>query len=488
MKLSSNKRFFLNIVSAVLGVYGLSALPCIAVAAFMDESGALVPLACIAAVCIIACALIRRLTDFGSSSVRPRMNYLTTVISWLILIALTSVVYYFGIRGASWYDCVFEAAASLTATGTGSLGLSDLPQSLCLWRSLLNWYGGIGIILIAASCIRTWAFSGRSLVSVEMPGSEFLRTSSTFKITCRWIIRIYIALTAAEFVLLCIAGMPVLTSVMTSLSSVSTAGLQHINNGVITALPVSQKIIISLFSFLGSLNITVMLAVCFGRSRMSLRHTETINYTVRILITSAVITVALAVMLQRDTASSAGDSIMQTVSFLSTSGYAVTDYGVWPEFCRVLIFLQMFIGACAVSTGGGIKTARTEIGFKTIRYGLFRYIHPNSIRPVTFDREPVKPLQIFQSNLYISFFMAVYIAGVLLLSIDNKNESIYDALIYSQAMLTNTGTSALELGASAEFSALSRLVMSAEMLCGRLEIYPLIMLFFRSFWKADSNR
>lgn len=181
---------------------------------------------------------------------------------------------------------------------------------------------------------------------------------------------------------------------------------------------------------------------------------------------------------------------MQTVSFLSTSGYIVADCHKWPLLCEMIILLQMFVGACAVSTGGGIKIARIEIGIKTVKFGLFRHVHPHAVRPVKFNNEALKSEQFVQANLFIALFMLIYIVSALFLSLDNKSESIFDALNYSQAMITNTGTSIAELeapGLAADFSPLSKVVMSFEMLCGRLEIYPVLMLFFRSFWRSDSN-
>lgn len=488
MRQKNNIRFFLNIFSAVLAVYGFSALLCVPVAAYSGEQHALAPLASAAFICCMAGIMIRKLADLHAANVRPRINYISVIISWLTVTAVTSAVFFFAADGAAWYDSVFEAAAALTTTGTGMLGMQDLPQSMMLFRSLLNWLGGAGIILIAASFLPSWEFSGRSLISVEMPGAEYLVSSSSFRTTCRRILRIYFGFTAAHFVLLCISGMPVFTSLLTALSNISTAGLQHIGGGIITALPVSQKIIITFFSFTCSLNISFFLILFYSKGHRLHRDSEIIIYAGRIVITAAVIAAIIALAGGRDDAASLGDSLMQTVSFFSTSGYIITDCAEWPAVCRIIILLQVFIGACAVSTGGGIKNARIIVGFRSIRYSLFRQVHPQAVKSVSFNREPVRSERFMQANLYISLFMLVYIFGALLLSVDNKNESIYDALNYSQAMLTNTGTTIANAGGTVAFSPVSKLVMSAEMLCGRLEIYPVLMLFFRSFWKSDSNR
>ena len=488
--MNNNRNFFLNIFSAVLAVYGLAALPSVFAAAYYEENDALYPLLAVSLISVAAASAVRHIIDKDTELVRPRMNFLVTMNSWLIILCITAVVLWLCKAGLTADECIFEAASYLTTTGTGSLGASDLPRSLMLWRSSLNWLGGIGLILTAVSCLRGWHFSGHTLVSVEMQGPDFLESFLSYKATYRNILKIYAGLTAVHFVLMCLAGMTPYDSLMTSLSNMSTAGLQHIDNGVITALPVSQKIIITAFSFIGSVNVSLLLAL-FIKGRFSIRkNSETVLYASRIIVTALIIWIIMLVKQHTDPAGSFADALMQTVSFLSTSGYIAARQAEWPFICRLLIILQLFIGACAASTAGGIKTARLQIGFRTARFGLFRHIHPRSVRPVSLNGSVLKPEHLVQANLYISLFMFTYLAGALLLSIDNSTCSVTDALSYSQAMLTNTGTTTADIAghAAVHFSPFSRIVMSVLMLAGRLEIYPVLMLFFKSFWKSDSNK
>ncbi len=488
MKLSNNKRYFLNIFSVVMAVYGFTALLCVLAAAYFEENDVLVPLGIAAGVCGMSGIIIRATMDTHVTNVRPRINYFTVLMSWLTVTAVTAAVFAFTVRGATWHDSLFESAAALTTTGTGLLGMKDLPLSMQLFRSMLNWLGGAGIILIAVSCLPSWEFNGGTLASIEIPGSEYLARTSSYRTMLRRILKIYLCFTAAHFVLLVAAGMPLFTSLLTSLSNISTAGLQHIGNGMIATLSLAQKIIITLFSFTSSLNISVFLMLFYRKDRRIRMDSEVTSYAVRIAITAAVIASVIALTGGAGDRRVLGDSLMQTVSFLSTSGYIVTDCAKWPDICRIIIIIQLFIGACAVSTGGGIKNARFMIGFRSIRFGLFRHVHPQAVKPVKYSGEGLRSEHFMQANLYISLFMIVYIIGALLLSLDNKNESIVDALSYSQAMLTNTGTSVSSAGQAVYFSPLSKIVMSVEMLCGRLEIYPVLMLFSRSFWRSDSSK
>lgn len=488
--MTNDRRFFLNIFSIVLIVYGISELPPVIVALHEGEQDPLRILVITAVLTAGIGLLIRKTVNLESGSVRQRMNYMTTILSWIVLIAITTVVYFFGRAEFTWVDSFFEASASLTTTGMGTLDVNVFPYSLQLFRSILNWMGGIGIILISVSCLKSWEFSGHALVSVEIPGPEFLKSSVTFKTTYRRIIFIYAGLTVAHFLLLVIAGMSPFTSLLTALSNISTAGMQHISNGVISQLSLPVKWIITLFAFLGSVNVSFFILIFIHKVRMLERRTEVRLYFDRIVITSLFIACAVTIKSGGNFMRSLGDAVMQTVSFLSTSGYIVADCHTWPLICQLIILLQMFVGACAVSTGGGIKIARIEIAVKTVSFGLFRHIHPRAVRPVKFNHEPVKSDQLVRANLFIALFMLIYVLSAVVLSIDAKNDSIFDALNYSQAMITNTGTSIAELaapGLATHFSPLSKIVMSLEMIAGRLEIYPLLMLFFPSFWRSDSS-
>jgi trk system potassium uptake protein TrkH len=211
-------------------------------------------------------------------------------------------------------------------------------------------------------------------------------------------------------------------------------------------------------------------------------------YCSRILVTSVILAGIIYVHAPgRGMLKTLGDVLMQVISFFSTSGYIISDCSRWPAACAIIILVQMFIGACAVSTGGGLKEARIIIAAKTISLTIYRHVHPSSVRTMMFNRKPLTNDQVVRANLFIVLFMISFLGGALLLSLDTI--SVADALNYSQAMLTNTGTSIGELtkpATVANFSGFSKAVMCLLMIAGRLEIYPFIMIFLRNFWKSDS--
>lgn len=487
----NNRRFFLNIFTAALVAYGLAALPPFGVALYRNELTAAYCLGIVSGICIIGSIIVRHFVDLNSDNVRPRINYMTVIFTWLILTGITTVIYYIGCGCGSLSGSFFDAAASLTTTGALNLSADVIPVSLLLFRSILNWLGGIGFILIAVSLLAGHGFSGLALVSIEVPGPEFLTTSANFKHIYQRIFYVYSGLTLAHFLLLLIAGMDPFDSVLTAFSNISTSGLQHLDHGVITQLSLPLKVIITVFSFLGSCNITFIVILLSRKFRSLLKESETILYVLRILIITIIISAIMLAGMRTFDISVIGDVLMQTVSYLSTSGYTVTDSGSWPLLCQAIIVIEVFFGACAASTGGGIKTSRARIATRTISFGMFRHIHPKSVRPVMFKGKALTIDQLTSSNIFLGLFMSFYIIGAVLISLGSKECSIVDSLLYSQALITNTGTPAAapELSmAITQFSPFTRFFMAIEMLAGRLEIYPILMLFTRSFWKSDSNR
>lgn len=430
-----------------------------------------------------------RIVNSRITQVKPRICYMTTLFTWLMLIAVSVLVYYFSVPGYSVSDALFEATASWTTTGIGAYDMDTLPKGLQLWRSTCSWLGGIGIILIALSVFPARKFVGWNLASTEFPGPTFLKNEFPFRTYYRRVVTIYASLTLIEFILLTIAGMDVYTALLTALSGISTAGLLHINDGVITALSLPIKWIITVFALLGSVSAVFFMLLFMKRFREAKENSEVRFYLWRIAVTAVIITCLIKVSHPgTNLPALLGEVLMQVISFLSTSGYIVTDFSIWTPVCVLIILLQMFVGACSLSTGGGIKISRVIIALKTISYSIYRHIHPSSIRTLMINKKPMKSNYVIRANLFIALFMLTYIFGALLLSFGNMD--LFDSLVCSQAMITNAGTSLSELSASGfagQLSPYTKTVMCFLMLAGRLEIYPLLMVFFRTFWKSDSS-
>lgn len=418
---------------------------------------------------------------------KQRTVYFRIMSAWLIIIALSVPVYYFGMPGGSIADALLESAASWTATGIGAYDASSMPLWLSLFRSVSVWIGGVGIIMLFLTILHPRRTMGWSYAASEFPGPSFLKTDTEFRMNYRRIVTIYAALTVLQFVILMAAGMPAPDALMSALSNTASGGLHHIGNGVVHTLSMPVKAVLTVFAFAGSVNSLLFVYILRRKWKFIKTSSELKVYISQILISTLLITGIIAFKGSFSNIGAEACSVfMQVVSSLSTSGYIIADVSKWPALCRDILLLEIFIGACSLSTGGGIKTGRVIIAVKTTFYTLYRHVHPNSVRTLTFNQKPLKSDHVVSANIFVALFMMTYLAGALLLSLDNVGLS--EALYYSQAMITNSGISIGSLdhaGLAAPFSAYGRVVLSVIMIAGRLEIYPLLMLFFRGFWRAE---
>lgn len=489
--MNANKRFVFNMMSRALLTAGVAFLPSAGTALLAGETAAAKSIGITSLVCLLAGGAGRAYAGAVRDAVRPRIWYMTTFFIWLMICIVTVPAYWFGMPGCAFEDAVLSSCAGWTTTGMCVFESATVPASISLLRATCSWLGGIGLIMVILTIVPSRQFIGWGLASTEFPGPTFLKSDTPFKRGYKRIVLVYLALTAVEFVLLVLLGMPGFTALLTALSGISTAGLPHISNGMVAGLPGAVKAVISVFTLLGSLNCTIFLLIISKRFAALRKTTEIKMYILRILATAVVITLFVVMSGGRDSGSGSvsatfADSLMQMISVASTSGYMVTDTSGWPVFCVLLVMVEMFIGACSVSTGGGLKEARAIIAGQTIEHSLFAHIHPGSVRSHTFNQKPMKTSQIIRANIFIALFMITWLAGALLLSLDDI--TVGAALAWSQAVLTNAGTSVAEASMSvhpAAFSPLSKYVMCVLMIAGRLEIYPFIMIFLRSFWKPE---
>ena len=482
--INNKKSFVLNIMCIAILIYGIAILPSLFFAVRYDETGIAESMGCIALVCITLGIMGYRILPNNYESVKMSVCYTTTLITWISVIILTTLPYYFSGMGYKYIDCLFEAVASWTTTGASAIPTESLPIALKIWRSSCNWMGGIGIVLLTLSFLPSWQFIGQKLASTEIRGPSFLMSTTTFRKAYRRILIIYCGMTIIHYLLLRVAGMTQINSILTALSNVSTSGLQHLNNGVITGFTLPVKIVITIFAFLGSINVSVFVMMLIGKMRNVLNQSELKLYLLIIGIATTLIAISNTISEHSEGIfRTLSDSLMQVISFTSTAGYIITDNNSLNAFYICIVTILMFIGACAISTGGGLKVSRMVYAGKSLSLNLYTHIHPHSIRTILYNKKPVDKDNMTQSNMYIAIFLLLYIIGGILISVDGTDA--YTALSYSQAMLTNVGSPISELanpGIVSGMSDYTKSIMCFLMLCGRLEIYPVMILFTFRNW------
>lgn len=469
-------------------IFGLVMLPSLIMCIRYSETESATVMMLISLLTITGGLLGSRRFRNDVTSATGRICIMATIFTWITLIVLSAMPYYFSGIGFSFTDCLFESAAGWTTTGASVIGVYNLPVGLQLWRSTTNWMGGIGLMMLTLTFLVNWQFVGRKLVYTEIPGPGFMKSSMTFRKGFRRILAIYLSLTVIEFVLLLAAGMPKFQAALTALSSISTAGLEHIHPDVLLSLDPVLKAIISVFTFIGGINCSVLILLVARKWKMLKTAVEFKYHAAEILITAALFTAAAMVTVPgRGLLKNFGDALMEVISYTSTSGYDISDMSYLPYFCRTILFVEVFIGACAVSTGGGIKMSRIILMLKTTSFGLFKHKHPNAVKPIRYGGITMKNRTVLRANIFGTMFLVVFLVGAVCLSVDLDVEH---ALTVSQAMITNNGNvlfmnHANEPAMLDGCTAFSKVIMCVLMLAGRLEIYPVIALFSRSFWISD---
>lgn len=486
---SKEKRFVLHMIFASMMIFGAFTVPSVLLCIRYQDYNELIHIGILSFTTLTIGFVGQKVFYYDVNRMNSRICFMTTIFSWLTMIFITAIPFYLSSLNLSFIDSLYEAVASWTTTGTSVVNSDVMPIGLQMLRASCNWMGALGIIVIALNFLPTWQFVGRSLVITEIAGPGFLKISTTFRKTYRRALAIYISLTALQYVLLRLAGLNKSDSLITSLSNISTAGLVNLNNGNIIGYGLAIKVIITIFAFLSSLNFSVLLLTSLRQFRDIAKGPELKFHSGRILATSVVITGILFVSYNRELSSlkEFGKVLMQVISYFTTAGYKITDTGNWPAAACAVILVQMFIGACAISSGGGIKAARTIIAFNTASRTLYRHIHRNVIKPIKYAGTPLKLNTLLRCNLYIVMFVVTYLFGAIVLTI---NLDLSTALNTSIAMLTNTGSYINQTstpGVIDDYSAISKIAMMFLMLAGRLEIYPVILLFFKSFWKNDND-
>lgn len=414
-------------------------------------------------------------------------------ISWILLSVIGCLPFYLSKEIPSFVDSLFEMVSGFTTTGASVLKELDgvLSKGMLFWRSFSHWIGGMGIIVFILAFMPS---SGRSIhiLRAESPGPQVGKIVSKVKLSARILYVIYICMTIIQIVLLLCGGMHWFDAVTMSFGTAGTGGFS-VNNAGFGGYSVYSQVVTTIFMFLFGMNFNVFFFLLIGSFRQALKCEEAYWYIGIAGVSIAVISCNLIfgsdnLLAMVPTVETIGTSIkdaaFQVVSVMTTTGYATADFTKWPALSQIILFMLMFVGACASSTGGGIKVSRIVIMIKNAFRQIKQLIRPNSVNNVRFESQKIDDALSKGVNTYFASIMIIYAIVVLLISVDNKD--FVTTLSAAAACLNNIGPGLGEVGpygSFAEFSPFSKIILTIAMLIGRLEIFPLLVLFMPSTWK-----
>ena len=414
-----------------------------------------------------------------------REGFLITTLSWLLLSAIGALPFYLSGEIPSYIDAFFETVSGFTTTGASILpNVEILSRGLLFWRSFTHWIGGMGVLVLMMAIIPpSEGNSGRSIhiMRAEMPGPVVGKIVPRIKDTAKILYLLYIVMTVLNFLMLLAGGMPVFDSILHTFGTAGTGGFGIKADSIAGYSPYLQWVT-TVFMLLFGINFNLYYLLIVRNLKSALRSTELWCYLGIVGISTACITWNILPMCQ-----SLGESLrlaaFQVASIITTTGYATTDFDLWPQLSKGILFLLMIIGACAGSTGGGMKVSRVVILARNARQHLSQMLHPRSVRVVHFEGKPVEKTTMESLFTYVTLYFFMIFLGFLVLCLEPFDfETNLSAIV---SCFNNIGPGFGTVGPTMSYvgySDLSKLVLSAAMLLGRLEIIPILIAVSPSTW------
>ena len=416
----------------------------------------------------------------------PREGFFAVALIWLLVGVCGALPFYFCGFFESYIDCFFESVSGFTTTGSSILtAVEPLPRGILFWRSFIHWLGGMGVLVLTIALMPGLGARTVHLMKAESPGPVVSKLVPKSSQSSKILYGIYCVMTLAQILILRIAGMPWYDSIVNSFATAGTGGFSIMNTSIAAYNNPAFEIIITVFMLLFSVNFSVYFLILCGKIRQALSSDELRFFLIVVAASSVLIAVNIYSMF-----GTVGDSLrhaaFQVASVISTTGFASTDFNLWPEFSRTLLVLLMFIGACAGSTGGAIKCSRVLLLIRAIRLEIRQVIHPLVVNVVKLDGHVVDEKDLRSTMIFFAAYMFITLGATLLVSVDNFSfGTTFTAVV---TCIGNVGPGLEMVGPMGNFSAFSgfsKLVLSLCMILGRLEIVPILVLFSGTAWKRS---
>ncbi|MCQ2548059.1 MAG: TrkH family potassium uptake protein [Clostridia bacterium] len=482
-----NKLLMMKIVSLVTMLLGISMIPSFIVALIYNESSSAWAFAISAILLLSIGACYTGLTKEESVNTRSGEGYFLVLVVWILACFLGALPYYFAGQGFTLVDSIFESTSGFTTTGSFVIEPDALSKSLLFWKASTHWLGGMGILILMVSLFPFLGISGVNIATAEAPGPTFDKTKARVSETTRFLYISYIIFSVAECIMLSFSGMNLYDCLISTMASISTGGL-FITESIAPFMATGYvRGVIILFTIISSINFVVYYNLINKNFKAVTKNIELRVFLLIIAISSLSIGIYLyATGIESDLGQALGDALFESTAASSTSGYAAIDYFSWPSFAQFVLVIQMLIGSCASSTGGALKVIRVVVLFKLIKRGLYKRIHPNAVKTVKLSGQSITTVEASNITLFSLIYFGTLLFAVVFLSIDNLD--FVTTFTSAVSLLSNSGMTFGDMGFTCDFSNYStvcKYFLSLLMMAGRLEIYSVILIFTRSFWKQD---
>ena len=436
----------------------------------------------VAVLCLILGVLLTHKKP-RSTNLYTREGFVAVALSWIIMSIFGAIPFVLTGDIPFYVDALFETISGFTTTGSSILtDVESISKASQFWRGFSHWIGGMGVFVFIMAILPMMGGSTMNLMKAESPGPSVSKLVPHVKDTAKILYGIYIAITICEATILRALGMPLFDSLTTTFGTVGTGGFGIRNDSIAGYSPAIQ-ITITVFMILSGINYTAYFYILTGKIKELFKIEEVRWYLAIIFGSVAVITWNVR-SLYPTFSETLRHAFFQVGSIITTTGYATTDFDLWPALSKTLLVTLMFIGACAGSTSGGIKVSRILILLKTIRKELSLIIHPRQVKKIRMDGHPVDHETLRSANVFLVVYFVLLLTSMLLISVDEFDFSTNFTSVVT--VLNNIGPGLNLVGPTQNFSIFSpfsKFVLMFDMLAGRLELFPMMILLMPSTWK-----
>lgn len=472
-------RFVLGWIIKVEGIFFL--LPLLTALIYKETAGYSFLICAVASILLGTVMSLKKPKD---KSFYAREGFITVALGWIVMSLIGAMPFYISGEIPSYLDAFFEIVSGFTTTGASILSdVEALSKCMLLWRSFSHWLGGMGVLVFVLTILPLSGGESLHLLKAESPGPSVSKLVPKMRYTTGILYLIYTGIMLVEILLLLISGMPAFDALCLSFGSAGTGGFAILNSGLAT-YTVLQQAIITVFMFLFGVNFSFYFLLLMKKGKDAFAIEEVKWYFIIFMAVTLLITWNVSCGMGGNPLMNFHHAAFQVSSLMTTTGYSTVDFDLWPSFSKALLVLIMFIGACAGSTGGGMKVSRILIYAKTIRKEFSSLLHPRSIKILKMDGKKIEHTVIRSANVFLCAYVIVFALTMMIISLDNFSfETNFTAIA---ATLNNIGPGLASVGPTQNFgsySVLSKLVLCFNMLAGRLELFPMLLLFIPSTWK-----
>ncbi|GFI62052.1 Trk system potassium uptake protein TrkH [Clostridiales bacterium] len=422
------------------------------------------------------------------SNFRSREGFITVSLSWIVLSLFGALPFYLSGYFPSFIDCFFETVSGFTTTGSTILtNVEAVSLGLLFWRSFSHWVGGMGVLVFVLAMMPNINGSTVQLLRAESPGPTPGKFVPKIKETAKILYKIYFFMTAVQVVLLLICGLPMYDSLITAMGSAGTGGFSNMNLSIGAYNNVPAEIITTVFMLLFGVNFNIYYYI-LNKQFGLVKGNEEFKLYIGIVIASMLL-IALNIMplYSGSFLSALRYSSFQVSTIITTTGYSTADFNIWPTFSKMILMILMVVGASAGSTGGGIKVSRLLILIKAIRREIGIIIHPRRIQTVRMEGPTLEDSILVNVLVFLLAYALIAFISVILISIDGYDfETTITAVLATIGNIGPGFSLVGPMGNFSMFSPFSKLVLSFCMLAGRLEIFPMLVLFSPRVWSRKT--